>query len=62
MEVRVLSATPLMRKDDRVEWIETGKRGTVKCVYIDGYVSLMFDDGCPAELCKESLRILPPKL
>lgn len=44
------------QRGDRVVWPETGKTGTVRVQFSDGYVSLMFDNGCPAELEAVSLR------
>lgn len=41
---------------DRVIRIETGDVGTVRTQFIDGYVSLDFDDGRPAELAPSSLE------
>lgn len=40
----------------RVVRTETGEQGTVEGQFIDGYVSLSFDDGRPAELSASSLR------
>lgn len=39
---------------------ETGELGTVREQFIDGYVSLDFDDGRPAELVASSLKPLVP--
>lgn len=38
----------------RVRRTETGEIGTVSEQFIDGYVSLVFDDGRPAELAASS--------
>lgn len=40
----------------RVRRTETGERGTVRHQFVDGYVSLVFDDGRPAELAATSLK------
>lgn len=40
----------------RVVRIETGEQGIVSEQFIDGYVSLSFDDGRPAELAASSLE------
>ena len=40
----------------RVLRTETGERGTVSEQFLDGYVSLSFDDGRPAELAASSLE------
>lgn len=45
---------------ERVLRIETGERGTVRRQFIDGYVSLDFDDGRPAELDASSLERIEP--
>jgi hypothetical protein len=42
----------------RVRRTETGEIGTVSEQFIDGYVSLVFDDGRPAELLASSLEAL----
>ena len=42
----------------RVIRTETGETGTVREQFIDGYVSLDFDDGRPAELVASSLKEL----
>ena len=42
----------------RVVRTETGELGTVDEQFIDGYVSLSFDDGRPAELRASSLQQL----
>ncbi len=42
----------------RVVRTETGEKGTVLEQFIDGYVSLDFDDGRPAELVASSLEEL----
>jgi hypothetical protein len=42
----------------RVIRTETGEKGTVREQFIDGYVSLDFDDGRPAELVATSLKEL----
>lgn len=50
------SARPRFKRGDRVVRIETGKVGTVQMQFMDGYVSLTFDDGTPAELDASSLK------
>lgn len=47
---------PIFKQGDRVIRLETGQTGTVCMQFIDGYVSLMFDNGTPAELRVESLK------
>lgn len=44
------------KRGTRVVRIETGEKGVVRQQFIDGYVSLTFDDGRPAELPSTSLR------
>jgi len=46
----------LFQKGDRVIRIETGEIGTVRRQFVDGYVSLTFDNGRPAELDSSSLK------
>ena len=41
----------------RVVRTETGEKGTVREQFADGYVSMDFDDGRPAELAVSSLRL-----
>ena len=41
----------------KVTWTETGKKGTVRTQFVDGYVSLIFDDGHPGELPASSLEL-----
>ena len=48
-------------KGTRVRRLETGETGTVRLQFIDGYVSLTFDDGSPAELDSSSLVEIPPQ-
>jgi len=48
----------IFRPGTKVIRIETGERGIVREQFIDGYVSLMMDDG-PAELDSESLVEAP---
>ena len=45
-------------KGDRVVWTDTGREGTVRLQFTDGNVSLILDDGSPAELEAGSLQIL----
>lgn len=44
------------KKGDRVKRIATGELGTVRMQFIDGMVSLILDDGRPAELSNSSLK------
>ena len=55
------SRRPVFKKGDRVRWIETGEKGIVSSLFIDGYVSLTLDDGSPAELDSESLEKIETK-
>lgn len=48
-------------KGARVRRLETGETGTVRAQFIDGYVSLTFDDGRPAELDSSSLEEIGPE-
>lgn len=43
-------------RGDRVVRTETGETGTVRRQFLDGYVSLNFDDGRPAQLDGSSLN------
>lgn len=42
---------------EKVVWTETGRSGTVEKQFLDGYVSLMFEDGHPAELPASQLQL-----
>lgn len=45
---------------NRVIWSETRKVGTVRHQFLDGYVSIIFDDGGPAQLPASSLARYKP--
>ena len=47
--------TPL-ESGTRVERIETGEVGTVRAQFLDGYVSVRFDNGRSAQLERASLK------
>lgn len=47
-------------KGDRVRRTETGETGTVHRRFLDGYVSLNFDDGRPAQLPASALERIEP--
>ena len=44
------------KKGDRVRRTETGQTGTVRTQFIDGYVSVDFDNGRPGQLEADDLE------
>lgn len=49
----------VFERGDRVVRVETGQAGTVRRQFDDGYVTLNYDDGRPAELPASILEIEP---